>query len=383
MNARAIGLASALMLAACGGGSSSSPSAPATSSAAALRLTGFTVSAAQDVIPPGSSGLQFTPDEHISFLRQSDGTYKLFAAGGAAYGVYGFTTPDLLTLTSFKTSGGAPAGVFLPAGAGTTAYDADYAGSGTVLTAANGSDLLMFYHAENHLFGGTDYPGSPFYASVGLARSSDGGMTWTREGAVITGADPQQPTQTPTGAGALTPTAIETGGYIYVLYREIDLQSHLSGLAIARAPISSDGAPGSFEKYYAGAFTTAGLGGTPTILSIVLDPTNADLRQPHVSFNTYLNTFVMAIVGNGGIYVSTSPDLITWSNGMLVLAAPVPDSTVTPGSSPFNWYPTIVSPGPSDQLSGQTGFLYYAKSTGTGAQHMMYRQPYTMTGVSP
>jgi hypothetical protein len=382
MNARVIGIAAGLLLAACGGGVSSTPSAPP-AAASAHHLTGFAVSGEQDVIPPGTTGLQFTPDEHISFLRQSDGSYKLFAAGGSNYGVYGFTTPDFLTLTSFKTNAGAPAGVFLPSGAGTPAYDADYAGSGTILTAANGTDLLIFYHAENHLFSGIDYQASPFYASVGLARSSDGGMTWTREGAVITGADPQQPTQAPSGAGALTPTAIEFGGFIYIIYREIDLQSHLSGLALARAPVSSDGAPSSFQKYHAGSFSTPGLGGTPTILSIVLDPTNGDLRQPHVSFNTYLNTFLMAIVGNGGIYVSTSPDLINWSNGLLALAAPVPDSTVTPASSPFNWYPTIVSPGPSDQVSGQTGFLYYAKSTGMSSQHGMYRQAYTITGTPP
>lgn len=117
---------------------------------------------------------------------------------------------------------------------GTTAYDADYAGAGTVMPAANRTDLLMFYHAENHLFGGTDHPVFPFYASVGLARSSDGGLTWKRQGAVITAADPQQPAQDVPGAGALTPTAIVKGDYIYVLYREIDPQSKLTGLAIAR-----------------------------------------------------------------------------------------------------------------------------------------------------
>jgi hypothetical protein len=170
----------------------------------------------------------------------------------------------------------------------------------------------MIYHAENHLFGGVDYPGTPFYAGIGLARSSDGGLTWQREGEIISGHDPQQATQPPSGAGALTPSAIEIGGYIYVCFRELDLQSGVSGYALARAPLSSDGAPGSWEKYDQGTFSAPGLGGAFTPLNIVLDPTvPGDQRQPNISFNTYLNAFVMITIGNGGIYALTSPDLIT------------------------------------------------------------------------
>ena len=380
----ALAIAAAIFVAGCGGsgGVTGTPGTPSPSASPLKILTAFTLSGGeQNVIPLGTPATNFTPDEHISFQRQPNGTYKMWAASGP-FGDYGYTTPDLFALTPMKSNGTSPASIFAQSGAGTTAYDADYAGSGTILTAANGTDLLMFYHAENHLFSGTDYQTLPFYASVGLARSTDGGLTWSRQGAVITGADPQQSTQPATGAGALTPTAVEMGGYIYVFYREIDLQSNVTGLAIARAPIASDGAPGSFQKYLSGSFSSPGLGGATTPLDIVLDPANKDLRQPHVSFNTYLNQYLMSITGNGGIYVLTSIDLINWSSGILVLPAPAPDSTVVLGSTPFNWYPTIVSPSQaSDQLSGQTGFLYYAKSNGTTSQHVMYRQAFTITGV--
>ena len=84
----------------------------------------------------------------------------------------------------------------------------------------------MIYHAENHLFSGVDYPGSPFYERAScLARSQDGGVTWTRQGEIISGHDPQQATQSATGAGAFTPSAVESGGFIYVVYREVDVQS--------------------------------------------------------------------------------------------------------------------------------------------------------------
>ena len=296
-------------------------------------------------------------------------------------GTLGFTTPDMLNMSPMKMANGIPSSVFPPAGPGTTAFDADYAGAGSVFPAANGTDLLMIYHAENHLFSGTDYPGVPFYASIGIARSTDGGLTWQREGQIISGHDPQQASQPATGAGALTPAAIEAGGYIYVLFREIDLQSDKQGLAIARAPIASDGAPGSWQKMYQGSFSTPGLGGDFTPLELILDPSDeVDRRQPCVSFNSYLQTFVLTIVGNGGIYIATSPDLLTWSSGQVVLPSPVPDGNVTPTTAPYNWYPTLVSLDQSSEtVTDQTGYLYYAKGANDGTpHHTMYRRSFSI-----
>jgi hypothetical protein len=335
----------------------------------------------QNVVPPGSPGLQFFPDEHFSYQRQPDGSYKMWVSAGGTFGTLGFTTPDLSSLTSVKTANGMPSGVLVPSGPGTTAFDADYAGAGSVFPAANGADLLMIYHAENHLFGGTDYPGTPFYASIGLARSTDGGLTWQREGQILSGQDPQQASQPAAGAGALGPTAIETGGYIYVVFREIDLQSSRQGLALARAPISSDGAPGSWQKLDQGSFSTPGLGGAFTPLPIVLDPSDeGDRRQPFLSFNSYLQSFVLTLVGNGGIYLATSTDLLTWSAGLVALPAPVPDGTVTPSTAPYNWYPTLVSPDQdSETTTDQTGYLYYAKGANDGtSHHTLYRRPFSL-----
>jgi hypothetical protein len=346
-------------------------------------LTSFSVDVGdeQNVTMPGATNLMFVPDEHVTYQHQTDGTYRLWAAGGGTFGTFGFSTPDLLALTSLAMSNGEPAGVFSPAGAGTAAFDADYVGADSVFTAADGHDVLMIYHAENHLFSGTDYPGTPFYASIGLARSSDGGLTWVRQGQIISGHDPQQATQPATGAGALTPSAVERDGYIYVVFREIDLQSNTSALALARAPIASDGMPGAWQKYDQGAFGSPGLGGTFTPLAIVLDPTrDGDRRQPSLSFNRYLGTFLITVIGNGGIYVATSADLITWSSSQVILPAPVPDGTVTPTTGPFNWFDDLISPDePSEATTDQAGFLYYAKGANDGTpHHAMYRRPFTI-----
>ena len=47
---------------------------------------------------------------------------------------------------------------------------------------------------------------------------------------------------------------------------------------------------------------------------------------------------------------------------------------------PFNWYPTIVSTDdPSDRISGQAGYLYYAKGSGNGNDHYLYRRAFSIT----
>ena len=343
---------------------------------AALTLTSIPLSGTEEnIIPPGTTGLEFLPDEHMSFIQEPLGSYRLWASAGGTYGTVLFQTSNLGSL-------GTPQSVFGPSGPGTTAFDADYAGPGSILPAVNGTDLLMIYHAENHLFSGTDYPGTPFYAGIGLARSTDGGATWHRQGEIISAHDPQEATQSSPGAGASTPAAILADGFIYVVFREIDLQSGVSGFAIARSPVSSDAAPGSWHKYESGAFSSPGLGGSFTALSLVLDPQAlSDQPQPHLSFNTYLHQFVMTMVGNGGIYVLTSADLLTWTTGIVALPAQYPDKTVT-DSEVHDWYPTLISPGNlTDRCTDQSGYLYYAKFLGDGtSHHYLYRQAYSITG---
>lgn len=388
-------------LAACGGGKSASPSPASTpiptptptaastpspnpsatftplpsSQGASLGIGAFTLSGGeQSVLPPGSVTSPFVPDEQIAYLRQPDGTYNLWTAAGGTYGTYRFSTPDLFSL-------GAATTVLTPSGPGTPAFDADYLGSDSVFPAANGTDLLMVYDAENHLFSGVDYQATPFYAGIGLARSHDGGQTWVREGEILSGHDPQQPTQAATGAGAFTASVVQIGGYVYAVFRENDVQSGTSGYVVARAPLSGDAAPGTWQKYYQGSFSTPGLGGAFTPLTVVLDPTApADERQPNISFNVALNQFVMTTVGNGGIYILTSPDLITWSSARVALAAPIPDAMAGSTNGARNWYPTLITPSlPSNEETGATGYLYYAKFLGDGTpHHFLYRQAFTI-----
>ena len=334
----------------------------------------------ENVIPSASPGLLYSPDEHLTYLANKGGGFSIwFAADG---GTTGFTTPDLLNLVPIKSDKGVPSPLLAPSGPGTTAFDADYAGSGSIFKAANGSDLLMIYHAENHLFGTVHSNGNPFYAGIGLARSTDGGITWERKGQILSAHDPQLSSQTSGGAGIGTPSAIEANGYIYVFFREIDSQSKMEGIGVARTPIADDAVAGTWQKFFNGAYTSPGLGGAFTPLQITLDSNaKSDHRQPFVTFNTYLNAYVLTIVGNGGIYMCTSKDLVNWTAGKVILSAPVPDATVTASTAPYNWYPTLMSPDqPSETITDKTGYLYYAKGANDGtSRHTMYRRSFTLS----
>jgi hypothetical protein len=60
------------------------------------------------------------------------------------------------------------------------------------------------------------------------------------------------------------------------------------------------------------------------------------MRQPQVSFNTYLNQFLLICVGNVGVYALTSADLINLTTGAVILLAPVPDAKVNLINTQFN-----------------------------------------------
>ncbi|AMY12119.1 hypothetical protein LuPra_05391 [Luteitalea pratensis] len=149
-----------------------------------------------------------------------------------------------------------------PSGSG---FDANYAGVGSVVAAANGRDLLMFYHSEIQPCGYF----LPFIAGIGLARSTDGGLTWQKRGQVLSGSEPKPTHCNFDASGVGNPTVFKSrdGRWLYMLFGEWRRSLPESGpdsVFLARAPIESDGEPGSWQKYAYGGFAEAGLGGSPT-----------------------------------------------------------------------------------------------------------------------
>lgn len=138
----------------------------------------------------------------------------------------------------------------------------------------SGGKMYGFYHQED---GGALQTGKPL-ARIGYAESNDGGKKWTKLGFIITGTYKEH---------AADPAILVRGDYIYMWYQEAvsDTQPFQ---AIARAPLSTFGKPGSWSKYYCGAngcgFTEPGLGGQATPINL--------LAGPFVSYNSYLDRFL-------------------------------------------------------------------------------------------
>ncbi|MBV8432732.1 MAG: hypothetical protein JO029_00455, partial [Candidatus Eremiobacteraeota bacterium] len=114
------------------------------------------VGSPEPVMTPGVYGFQDFPDEAISMLRFADKSYRLWFVGHEV----GYDTNAVFALSSpdFKKFLPIPAlnlpaatAVYDPTDLGSEAFDANYAGPGTVMPGSNGRDLLMIYHAENHL----------------------------------------------------------------------------------------------------------------------------------------------------------------------------------------------------------------------------------------
>jgi hypothetical protein len=322
------------------------------------------------VFPSGSWGLTHTPDEAISFLRQGNDLKVWFAC---LIGTCMARGTDFEHLVPTPLVAGKATPVLSPSGTG---FDRDYAGAETVMRAANGTDLLMFYHAEVHACPSW----LQFWASIGSARSTDGGLTWVRQGQVISSRTPASQFDCTTAWGAQNPSVIPSpdGRYLYMYYQD-PIKNGEGLIQLARATIESDGKPGSWFKYNNGTFSEPGLGGKSTGIG-PWSPEFSCTWQPSVSFNRYLNRYLMTCLGGDYMWnVITSADGITWERGQKhILPCLFPGAASLKDGDPWCMYPTIITPTETSQLTtGQSGYIYYAHGfSGWTPPHYMVRRPF-------
>ena len=206
----------------------------------------------------------------------------------------------------------------------------------------NGVNFVGFYHAEDHWFPHTS--NDIAWKSLAVTFSSDKGKTWSAGNQIIT--SPTSKPATPTWGGS---------GDCCVVWDHINnrwmcyYQEHNILMAVSTDP---KGAPGTWKKYYNGAFTENGLGGQHTKLPGL---ENAPGGNPSVHWNTYLKKWVMVWHGWSPpkIYVSVSEDGVHWEE---------PKSIIVSSISGRAWYPTII--GNTDVEAGQIAKIYYADIAG-------------------
>jgi hypothetical protein len=237
----------------------------------------------------------------------------------------------------------------------------NYAAGGPIYRDPTSGTMLMVYHGERWK---DPVSGEPFHSSLGLAKSTDGGVTWTDLGEIIT------PNVIPAalftrnmthdvGGGAY----LIIGGYFYVYFRDWTMTGDKAEIAVARARVAdvvdasvNHNTVVPWTKYYNRGWTEPGLGGrsspleTPDTLAAWWD----------VSYNSYLGRYIMVAFGAPwpatDLYWLDSVDGLSWDNRKLI----VDDSSQ-------KIYVTLAGLGADSKVTGQRFYVYYISSAKGGA----------------
>jgi uncharacterized protein (TIGR03437 family) len=368
----------------------------------ALRVKSFAVGPDQMLSYPdslsGPGPLLGLPDEHTSFFppAASGDPYLVFGAAETAVSIWGavvLQTTDLKTFT-LATPLGYKAPVLTSAmpfdkcnASGNTEFDENYAAPGTVVQDPTlpAGNLIMLYEAENHCPGGVNQ--TPFYATVGFARSMDNGKTWPAPQDGVLGGPSRHPVlespePQPTTAHGYVGDAIPSGFvdkgangeyYLYVAYAYYSSNGQV--VRIARAQLGSD--PLTFLKWYNGSFSQPGIGGLDSAVTPSTGCPGSQQESPEISYNDDLGLYLLiftcysgpAANRVGGWYYSTatSLDLEDWTAPQLIQNSQYPSINPCPGGTTGQdfdgFYPSLVSPGAAAGHTKLTGSIFFTHIT--------------------
>jgi len=281
-------------------------------------------------------------------------------------------------------------------------FDGNYAAMNAVVPAQEEGTLLAFYDAEYH----QECPdGEPLLSSIGMATSTDGGVTWQNRQQVIQGLDEanltassvtqiqdaayQQTNRQIIDCGASGPSVVERYAdgavYLYLYYADrTPLTGGRDSIYVARALLASDGQPGNWQKWNGTDWGAVGY--QKSAVPIVKPPAGDVLAlQPHVSWNTALRSWLMVFKTANDFEMTTSTDGVNW-NSPTVLLPFSPDDKLS-------GFPSLLSLNggacegcedqndqnsssllnskdeASQQVTGANGYLYYSSlPNGKGAR---------------
>lgn len=127
---------------------------------------------------------------------------------------------------------------------------------------------------------------------LGLAKSFDKGKTWSYFGDIITQNKQDAPpaNKTYNGAGDIS-FFIADDGYAYIYYKtgfydNSTLIRDIQNISVARSPLTAKLKPGTWTKFYAGAFQEPGINGKEDYIFKETD-------LVCITYNTYIDKFVL------------------------------------------------------------------------------------------
>lgn len=208
-----------------------------------------------------------------------------------------------------------------------------------------------------------------FTASIGWAKSQDGGRTWEDGGQIIKGHESLPPEKIPSGlavTGAGQPSSIIKDGYLYIYHIDWPAQikvKHPYQIFLARNKIGKFGLEGDMEFWTKDGFKQGALPEeqVPVIKPPLFTDQGSQAALPSVSFNKKLNQFLAVYETQFGFCVTKSDDGTTWSDGEEILRFPQPQYPHKKGDI---WYsnPTLISPSEDiDTKTNDKGYLVCSK----------------------
>jgi hypothetical protein len=294
---------------------------------------------------------------------------------------------------------------------GAYVFDRNYAAMNAVVPGAEPGTLLAFYDAEYHAVCGEP---EPLLSSIGIATSTDGGVTWQKQGQIIQGLDEANKGEVCVttrqadeftkhnhilDVGASGPSAVvrEDDGEIYLYLYYADRTPITGGddsIYLARAPLTSDGLPGNWQKWTGASWGT--VGDQTSAVPIVAPPPDGAYLQPHVSWNTALHRWLMVLKTGFDFEVATSADGVHWDQPVSLMLFDENDNKTA--------FPTLITPnvgasdsaGPlqdndqspsvfpslgesSQQVTGPTGWLYYSSLRKGAKEYTGHRKLFTIS----
>jgi hypothetical protein len=288
------------------------------------------------------------PDGHISVLKTQDGAqWMMFWPEWMSYRTVG-ASPHPEDQNSLSPTNSIIGNRTAPNTCGW-----DNGGSWLMSVHRVGTQLVSFYHAEDHWCNGTN-PQDLAYKSMARTVSSDDGKSWSLGQPIIRGYVPRPATPAWSGAGDGVAIWDDPSSRWYLYYQE---NIGAGAQIFVASSTDATGAVGTWRKWDGTAFSIDALldqsngGKAPSALPAFLPHEGAN---PSIHFNTLLAKWVMVYGGwDGIVYMSASTDLIAWETPRSLVG-----SQYSGGRA---WYPTVI--GDSDLIAGASAHLYYADIT--------------------
>ncbi len=261
------------------------------------------------------AGLNHYPDSAVSFLRVGGGWEVLIAVGRETWRLVGGSPVDLRVAGPALTPTGREA-------------DPHHGYAGVTSVVACDGGLTAFFHGEYHAIPVAPSPGcpAPYHASMARATAPPGaGAADFRvddPAFVLTAAAPAVYRDRKCAYGAGGGSVFDPGGdYLYLYYYDWDAPN---GLYLARTCRTDCGRAGTWRKLHGGAFDSEAMAGRfldpsgPASAVVPASPGAFD-AFPTVSYNAYLDAYLMVAATESGIALRVSADGLSWGPRVPVL----------------------------------------------------------------